>query len=93
MIFIGRHDVAQQILEVSWPQKMRSLGQLQGQQTDTDLYEGWLTVRQVVMMEIIFKWMEQDGKFHDAPISTGDAKLIEDVASSQYWGCGHDDTG
>ena len=45
------------------------------------------------MTEIIYRRMEQDTLFRETLLNTSEAKLVENITSSQFWGCGHNDSG
>ena len=83
-IYHGQHDIALRILNARTPAQAKETSK------KVRKCEQWHETKPNIMSEILKAKSQQCPNFKDALLKTGQKKLIHNIDTDSYWGCGPD---
>ena len=82
--YIGRNDLAQEILATKTPEKAKEIAS----RVPRHMQKDWHSIKIGIMEEILLEKLKKCDDFENSLINSGDKKIVEAVKSDRHWSCG-----
>ena len=82
--YIGRNDLAQEILTTKTPEKAKEIAS----RVPRHMQKDWHSIKIGIMEEILLEKLKKCDDFKNSLISSGEKKIVEAVKSDRHWSCG-----